>query len=384
MRWRLALAALLVACAHPSAAAPAPQASWATYFYTAGREVIAESTGTPVLFRGIAAPGMEYAQFGPHYPGREGTDYTMNSSALYTRLAGAGFNVVRVPFDWGAILPQPYARLHTTYLEQLDRIVDDFAAPRRLYVILDMHSYLRYWDAPNHARSANDDPALQALLVETWRLLARHYAGNPAVLGYEIMNEPNPQAGDSQWLAIAQRVIDAIRTEDTRHLIFVHGRGWSSSERWEELNGPRPFVTDPITPPRLVYVAHVYFNPDDNDHYVGARPDLALLERRLAPLASWADRNPVPVWIGESGVPDSPPWAALLDCAFERYHDPLSWGHLYWEASEWSRDATRLGPFTLGTLQRRLGRPPPPDALPAPRCADLPALLEAGGDTPVG
>jgi hypothetical protein len=344
---------------------------WGTYFYAVGRQIVAEATGRPVLFRGIAVPGMEYAQFRSNHPGQEGKDYTMHTADLYAQLAGYGFNVVRLPFDWGQLILAPNSELNTVYLSQLDTIVNEYAAPNRLYVILDMHSYLRYWDGPNHWTSANASPWHQALLVETWRLLARHYADNPAVLGYEIMNEPNGQDGDSNWPAIAQRVIDAIRTVDQRHLIFVDGRAWSSSEAWERANGPVPFVRDAINPPRLVYVPHVYFNPDDNDRYRGARPDLALMRRRLEPAAAWSRRNAVPVWIGESGVPNTRGWAALLDCAFVEYYNPLGWGHLYWEASPWSQDPTHLGPLTLAVLQRHLATPVPGSGGTAPTCADL-------------
>jgi hypothetical protein len=181
--------------------------------------------------------------------------------------------------------------------------------------------------------------------------LARHYADNTTVLGFEIMNEPNPEAGDSQWHAIAQQVINAIRTVDQHHLIFVDGRSWSSSEHRERVNGPAPFVQDPISPPRLVYVPHIYFSPENNDRYEGVDANLQLMRQRLEPLANWSRRNEVPVWIGESGVPNTPKWAALLDCAFIEYYDPLGWGHLYWEDSEWSTDMTRLGPYTLAVLQ---------------------------------
>jgi hypothetical protein len=155
-------------------------------------------------------------------------------------------------------------------------------------------------------------------------------------------------------------------------LIFVNGRSWSSAEAWPRVNGPVPFVEDVVTPPRLVYVAHVYFNPGDDDRYDGVRPDVGLLRQRLEPLVDWWQRNDVPVWIGESGVPNTPEWAALLDCAFVLYYEPLGWGHLYWEYSEWSRDQTRLGAFSLAALQRHLAAPPrQASEAPAPSCDSL-------------
>jgi hypothetical protein len=363
----LALVALVLACGSAAPGHAPSRTPWGTYYYTIGRDVVAEATGQSVLFRGIAVPGMEYAQFGRHYPGRSGEDYTTsNSPGHYTQLAAQGFNVVRVPFAWGALMLKDGRELNETYLAELDAIVNEHAAPSRLYVILDMHSYLRYWDGPNDWARANESPRHQALLVETWRLLARHYADNPTVLGYEIMNEPNPDDGDDNWPAIAQQVIDAIRTVDQRHLLFVDGRSWSDSTVWDEVNGPAPFVRDPISPPRLVYVAHAYFSPAGTDRYQDARPDRELLRQRLEPLARWSRANEVPVWIGESGVPDTPEWAELLDCAFTYYYDPLGWGHLYWEASVWSRDLTRLGPYTLAVLQQHQSSPS--EARSAPAC----------------
>lgn len=75
------------------------------------------------------------------------------------------------------------------------------------------------WIGANAEKNQNE-------LVDLWKTIAAHYADEPAVLGYGIVNEPY-LIGDTydiaigRWSLLANKIISAIREVDTNHIIFV-------------------------------------------------------------------------------------------------------------------------------------------------------------------
>lgn len=67
----------------------------------------------------------------------------------------------------------------------------------------------------------------QNRLVALWTAIAQRYAGEKAIIGYGLLNEPVvPQKSTAeqtlaQWKDLAQRIADAIRTVDGNHILFV-------------------------------------------------------------------------------------------------------------------------------------------------------------------
>jgi len=103
----------------------------------------------------------------------------------------AGFNAIRVPLH--------YSLFETEGAEGF-KLLDQLIAWSRaenLYVILDLHA------APGGQTGANIDdgpgypwlyqsPQEQEHLIAIWSRLATHYRDEPAVLGYDLLNEPIP------------------------------------------------------------------------------------------------------------------------------------------------------------------------------------------------
>jgi endoglycosylceramidase len=62
---------------------------------------------------------------------------------------------------------------------------------------------------------------LQERYASAWRYVARRFAKEPFVVGYDLFNEPWPAgAGDVELASFYGRVIAAIRSVDRRHVIF--------------------------------------------------------------------------------------------------------------------------------------------------------------------
>ena len=147
----------------------------------------------------------------------------------FARLRDWGMNCVRLGILWDGIEPEP-GHYDEAYLKQIDARVQ-WAGDAGLYVMLDMHQDLfsvLYSDgAPEwatltdgkphtHGEGVWSDayftsPAVQAAFDNfwantpgpdgvgiqdrfalAWQVVAKRYADNPAVLGYDLFNEPNP------------------------------------------------------------------------------------------------------------------------------------------------------------------------------------------------
>ncbi len=314
---------------------------WRTFFHAQGRDIVADSTGEKVFFRGVNLNGLEFGTFFDNpYPGELGKDYFAPRPKDFRAVKALGFNVIRVLFEWARLVPgwQPGEPLPTeldpAYLGILNKVIQR-AAANRLYVILDMHDFLKYWSGQSVQVCVDTSPDHQQLLAHTWKLLATHFGENPALLGYDIMNEPvRQEAGElcssCNWHAIAQSVVDAVRTVDEKHLIFVEGPNFSLASAWPIENGKIPFITDRVIPARTIYSPHVFFDFNNDSRYDQPGEETGPIGQweyyvrdRLMPTIDWSIDNNVPIFIGETNVPCTADWADVLEHAFVNFFDPL-------------------------------------------------------------
>src|SRR5439155_7085429 len=128
-----------------------------------------------------------------------------------------GFNSVRIPFH------QALMRGDGPGFRLLDGIVDACAS-EGLWIILDLHA------APGGQTGTNIDDSWgypwlfesrrdQDLSVEIWTRIARHYRNEPAILGYDLLNEPIPPFSqvasyNGAIKPLYQRMTTAIRKVD--------------------------------------------------------------------------------------------------------------------------------------------------------------------------
>ncbi len=199
----------------------------------------------------------------------------------------SGFNSVRVPFSYrlfvSGVVP---ARLEGEGYRLLDKVVG-WCKQENLYVILDMHA------APGGQTGDNIDdswgyPFLyenaesQNLLINIWRKLAARYRNEPAVIGYDLLNEPIAHYFDAAKLnpklePLYRRVVAGIRQVDHNHVIFLGGSQWDTNFK---VFGP-PFDA------KLVYTFHKYW----------MNVNLGAIQEYL----DFRDKYNVPIWMGESG-----------------------------------------------------------------------------------
>lgn len=297
---------------------------------------IVDDLGRTVILRAV-----NVNQLGDYFQGNASVPPVLPiSEDDFARIAALGLNTVRLLVHWSALEPQPGVR-DDAYLARIREAVG-WAGEHGLHVILDMHqdawgkfvntspedscpdplSHQQGWDgAPEWAtftdgllrcrydqreispavaqawqsfwidRPAPDGTGIQQHLVDTWAWLAGEFADDLTVVGYDLLNEPNPGfaldgSGPTALALFHARALAAIRgaeRSDLHKLVFfeplitwnIHG-----------LSVPAPWTLDE----NIVYAPHVY--PD-----WGLGADYYLQHASIEAQAYRA-----PLWIGEWGA----------------------------------------------------------------------------------
>jgi endoglycosylceramidase len=258
----LALLAGVPLAAQPATATPTATGLAAAGLTQSGRWVT-DSTGRVVVLHGLN----QVYKVAPYEPSADGFG---DDDAAF--LAANGFDAVRVGVIWAAVEPQPGV-YDDGYLDSIADTVNTLAA-HGIVSILDFHqdlynekfqgegapawavidgglpnpplgfpgNYLgnpaewRTWDNFWQNKPAPDGVGLQDHLAHTWAHVANRFAGDKAVAGYEVLNEPWPGAlweqcavplvgcpvfDKSRLTRLYQRLDTAIRGVDVTHTVYV-------------------------------------------------------------------------------------------------------------------------------------------------------------------
>lgn len=165
---------------------------------------------------------------------------TWITSSDLDNVANIGMNVIRLPISWLNIVNED-GTFKTNAWTKIDWLVNQ-AAARNLYVLLDLHT-LPGGDCPwGSCGRVGPNPngfwtntAYQDMVVEIWKAMADRYKGNPAVAGYDLMNEPLLDWNETSTILTQKfnyydRLYDAVRAIDPDHMIFIEAFfNWNNS-----------------------------------------------------------------------------------------------------------------------------------------------------------
>ena len=175
------------------------------------------------------------------------TQTTNFNEETYRILSSVGFNAVRLYF--GANTFENVAG-GVTYKEDAFEWIGRhiaWAKKHNMKIVLNMHH------SPSEntigAKSLFTHSDRQDRFVSLWKTIAKRYADEPTILGYDLINEPccNILQGDTPdngfsgaftlYQEIVQRTVDAIRDVDKNHIIIVE-RLWISGVNESALKVP--------------------------------------------------------------------------------------------------------------------------------------------------
>ncbi|MFD9903118.1 glycoside hydrolase family 5 protein [Streptomyces sp. NPDC059063] len=282
-------------------------------------------------------------------------------------LRAHGFNFARLLVFWDDLEPDR-GQYSTAYLRKIRRILD-WAHEHRIHVVLDAHQdvfgpafghrgiprwatrtdglpftphpddwFAEYFEPAVQRAFTHlyEDKDLRTAQARMWRLLADRFGGHPAVLGYDLINEPMAELRDGEDLATAARRIeathltplynrlaDAIRTRDRTNWLFVE---------------PTPIVGEGvptglgrIEDPRVVYAPHFYNAAME----AGADYDPAAgwIETYERAVTAYPRQYALPVVVGEwgplnSGLPNMRRFHDDALASFGRYSS--GWAGYVW------------------------------------------------------
>jgi Cellulase (glycosyl hydrolase family 5) len=322
-----------------------------------GSPALVDSAGRQVLLRGVNVNQLiDYGQRDASMPtvrSLSDTDYAQMASEY-------GFDVQRLALSWSALEPRRGV-IDTAYIGRVRASVDA-AAAHGIYTVLDMHqdTYSKYVTAaPGTTCRAGAEPefgndgapgwatltdgapgcgfqgrdlspnvenaftnlyddrdGIGGELARTWAALAQEFAGDTAVVGYDLLNEPGPgnAPGMTSSLLLGrlyQQAISAIRAAESGAGGYHHVVFFEPSILWSGLGfdvaPPVGFSDDPV----LVFSPHLYSESITMDQGLGVT--LTSIEQGFEVAARQASAYAVPLWSGEWG------WFGDLDAVRGRY-----------------------------------------------------------------
>jgi len=245
------------------------------------------------------------------------------------RIAQLGYNSVRPALNSRLFIT---GENPTVYSEEgfalLDNLVK-WCKANGVYVIIDMHAAVGGQTGQNIDDSANDQPELfmdpknQDELVALWVTIAKRYKDEPAVAGYDLLNEPLPsrtgaeKAYKAQLEPLYKRITKAIREVDARHMVIVEGADWAND--WSVFTAPFD--------KNMVYQFHYYCW--DNPSTV----------KSIQKYLDYRARFNAPVWVGETGERDN-----AIYWETTQYFESQNIGWSFWP---WKKMDTRNTPYSV-------------------------------------
>ncbi len=245
--------------------------------------------------------------------------------------------------------PEKYMAWLDQAAEHLEKKILPLAREFGIQVVIDIHFRKRiYRGTDNRLPNATSLELLEA----AWRKLAARFRGNPAIYGYDLLNEPTPEdATDNPWPEMAQKLVNLIREIDPETPIII---------AWFEI---KPFV---VKGNNLIYSPHFY-KPDDytaqsvrqyrlNWRYPGFIQgiywDKEQLRNAMREIIEFQKKHGVKIYVGEFSVVSWAPGGAqyLKDCMelFEEY----GWDWSYHAFREWAGWSVEHAGSTRKTIRR--------------------------------
>ncbi|MCC6523811.1 MAG: cellulase family glycosylhydrolase [Polyangiaceae bacterium] len=279
-------------------------------------DAIVDAAGRRVILRGLEHHALQDVR----YQGREVLP------GDYPLIGSWGMTTLRMALSWSRIEPTPHA-YDAAYLDEVEAALDA-AHAAGLTVVLEWHqdlwgkcarepddpaangapdwtcpasyqpSLLGYWQLFDRFW-ANEDGLFDAF-VEAWGQVVDRLGAHPAVVGYDLLNEPqgndpSPVLERDRWYPALRALVPALRARGASGLFFVGAPGIR--------NETLELYTEPLVDlgPGVVYAPHLY-SSWIRLYLFHLGPDPTVKARDFELAAEQATELGLPLWNGEWGV----------------------------------------------------------------------------------
>jgi len=201
-----------------------------------------------------------------------------------------GMNSIRIPFHYKLFTNEDYMGFNDSNrgFELLDKVIR-WCKSENLYVILDMH------DAPGGQTGDNIDDSYgypwlfetennQTLFSSIWGQIAKHYANETTIIGYDLLNEPiahyftNKDEINKKLEPVYKLGVAAIRKYDKNHIVMLGGAQW---------DGNFAVFSDWHFDNNMMYTCHRYW--------------CDTLQNNIKDLLDFRTKVNLPLYMGETG-----------------------------------------------------------------------------------
>ncbi len=201
-------------------------------------------------------------------------------------LSEAGVNLIRLPFDYRLLTHDDFLGRDMHGYAYLDKAIS-WCEQYNIYVLLDMHGAPGGQTGDNIDNSDGYpwlmvDEGMKQQTCTVWQDIAKRYADNTTVIGYNLLNEPIPHYFEKDTLKpylepLYKRITEAIRAVDKNHIIFIGGAVWETDFS---------VFSEPFDD-KLAYTFHKYWMPPEQE--------------QIQEYVDFRAKYNVPILMGESG-----------------------------------------------------------------------------------
>jgi aryl-phospho-beta-D-glucosidase BglC (GH1 family) len=201
-------------------------------------------------------------------------------------LAGAGVNLIRLPFDYRLLCNHDFLGRDMHGFKYIDSVID-WCDKHNIYVLLDMHGAPGGQTGDNIDNSDGYpwlmlDEGMKQKTSDIWKEIAERYSTNTTIIGYNLLNEPIAHYFENDSLKsnlepLYKRITRAIREVDYNHIIFIGGATWETD--FSVFSAPFD--------EKLVYTFHKYWMPP--------------VQEEIQQYIDFREKHNVPILMGESG-----------------------------------------------------------------------------------
>jgi len=239
-------------------------------------------------------------------------------------LSDAGVNIIRLPFDYRLLSHDDFLGRDMHGYIYLDRVIK-WCKKYNIYVLLDMHGAPGGQTGDNIDNSDGYpwlmiDEGMKQKACDIWQEIAKRYASNTTVIGYNLLNEPIPHYFNDDSLKpylepLYKRITKAIRVVDKNHIIFIGGAVWETDFS---------IFSEPFDD-KLVYTFHKYWMPPEQEE--------------IQEYIDFRDKYNVPLLMGESGENE--------DVWIEDFRKLLDKNQIHWTFWPYKKMDNTRGPMNF-------------------------------------
>ncbi|WP_299430151.1 cellulase family glycosylhydrolase [uncultured Maribacter sp.] len=222
----------------------------------------------------------------------------------YARMVRMGANSQVIRLELGKLSSFPGGKLELKYLRKLDSLValgknHDIKTVFKMTVYgVDKFIWEEFWQNKKNEYST---------YIDAWKVIWNRYADDPAVLGYDVVNEPRKLTMDISYenltnkylIPLYQKIIDESQKINVDKMILFQSIFMNKGEKID--NNQYSEITAPINRKNIIFAPHIYQN------------DIDFIKRNMDRFDKESDMLKAPILIGEWGFPTFATTDTLID-----------------------------------------------------------------------